>query len=51
MQDQYPVKVRGVEGITVQDYYNRKGGPEAYLGVTVPGFPNFYLIGGMAACS
>ncbi|KAJ3483527.1 hypothetical protein NLI96_g6249 [Meripilus lineatus] len=44
--DKYPLKVRGVEGITLQEYYDRKGGPEAYLGVTVPGFPNFYMLGG-----
>ncbi|KAJ3483533.1 hypothetical protein NLI96_g6247 [Meripilus lineatus] len=44
--DRYPLKVRGVEGITVQEFYDRKGGPEAYYGVTVPGFPNFYMLGG-----
>ncbi|KAJ3483526.1 hypothetical protein NLI96_g6248 [Meripilus lineatus] len=45
-QDKFPLKVRGSEGITVQEYYDRKGGPEAYLGVTLPGFPNFFMIAG-----
>ena len=46
MQDKYPLKVRGAKGITVQEYYDHKGGPEAYLGVTLPGFPNFYMLSG-----
>ncbi|KAJ3492156.1 hypothetical protein NLI96_g177 [Meripilus lineatus] len=42
--DKYPLNVRGIAGETVQEYYDRKGGPEAYLGVSLPGFPNFFMI-------
>ena len=37
-------KVRGREGRTLADVW--KGSPEAYLGMTVPGFPNGFLIVG-----
>ncbi|KII91073.1 hypothetical protein PLICRDRAFT_174399 [Plicaturopsis crispa FD-325 SS-3] len=42
----YPLAVRGVGGQTIQEYYDSQGGPTAYIGTTLPGFPNFYLIGG-----
>ncbi|KAG5634831.1 hypothetical protein H0H81_000569 [Sphagnurus paluster] len=45
--DKYPLEVYGENGQTVQDYYDSQGGPLAYMGTTLPGFPNFYLIGGM----
>jgi hypothetical protein len=45
-QDQYPLPVQGVEGQTIQEYYKKQGGPSAYKGTTVPGFPNFFVIGG-----
>lgn len=32
--------------MTIQRYYKDHGGPTAYLGTTVPGLPNFYLISG-----
>ncbi|KAF7360625.1 hypothetical protein MVEN_00794200 [Mycena venus] len=44
--DQYPVKVVGEAGNTVQEYYDSQSGPKAYLGTTVPGFPNFFMIAG-----
>ncbi|KAF8205375.1 hypothetical protein K438DRAFT_1670245 [Mycena galopus ATCC 62051] len=44
--DEYPVKVVGSAGNTVQEYYNSQNGPKAYLGTTVPGFPNFFMIAG-----
>ncbi|KAJ7769773.1 hypothetical protein B0H14DRAFT_2967291 [Mycena olivaceomarginata] len=44
--DQYPLKVVGDLGNTVQEYYDSQGGPKAYLGTTVPGFPNFFMIAG-----
>ncbi|KAJ7073311.1 hypothetical protein B0H15DRAFT_869258 [Mycena belliarum] len=44
--DRYPLTVVGSEGTTVQEYYDTQGGPKAYLGTTVPGFPNFFILGG-----
>ena len=46
-QDNYPLTIRGIEGQTIQEYFASQGGPTAYLGTSVPGFPNFYMIGGM----
>ncbi|KAG7091914.1 hypothetical protein E1B28_008309 [Marasmius oreades] len=43
--DDYPLYVKGVSE-TVQEYYARKGGPMAYYGTVLPGFPNFFVIGG-----
>ncbi|KAG6886526.1 hypothetical protein C0992_003560 [Termitomyces sp. T32_za158] len=44
--DKYPLHIEGKSGRTVQDYYNSKGGPTAYMGTTVPGFPNLYILAG-----
>ncbi|OCH85373.1 FAD/NAD-binding domain-containing protein [Obba rivulosa] len=44
--DTYPVSVRGRDGLTIQEYFESQGGPTAYLSVAVPGFPNFYMLGG-----
>jgi cation diffusion facilitator CzcD-associated flavoprotein CzcO len=44
-QGQYPFPVHGING-TIQDYYVQKNGPTAYMGTTMPGFPNFYLLSG-----
>lgn len=38
--------VRGLNGATIQGYYDAHGGPTAYLGTAVPGIPNFYLLAG-----
>lgn len=46
-QDNYPLDVRGTRG-TLNDYNDAHGGPTAYLGSTVPGFPNFFMILGTA---
>ncbi|KAF5348350.1 hypothetical protein D9758_010944 [Tetrapyrgos nigripes] len=43
--DDYPLYVRGTKE-TVKQYYDHEGGPKAYLGTTVPGFPNFFLLSG-----
>ncbi|KAG7093754.1 hypothetical protein E1B28_007403 [Marasmius oreades] len=43
--DDYPLCVKGVCE-TVQEYYARKGGPMAYCGTVLPGFPNFFMLGG-----
>lgn len=31
---------------TLEEYYAEQGGPTAYLGTTVPGFPNFFTLMG-----
>lgn len=36
----------GSSGSTIQEYFDMKGGPEGYYGITVPGFPNFFILGG-----
>ncbi|KAL6301962.1 FAD/NAD-P-binding domain-containing protein [Sparassis latifolia] len=43
--DTHPVSIKGTQE-TLQAYSAAHGGPTAYRGVTVPGFPNFYIIGG-----
>lgn len=40
------IDVIGRGGQSIHDYWNQRGGPEAFLGMTVPGFPNFYMIYG-----
>ncbi|KAF8161885.1 hypothetical protein BJ912DRAFT_865240 [Pholiota molesta] len=44
--DEYPVPIKGRLDKTIQQYYEEQKGPKAYLGTTVPGFPNFFLIFG-----
>ncbi|KAG0701972.1 hypothetical protein DFH29DRAFT_989931 [Suillus ampliporus] len=44
--DRYPMHVRGLNGVTIQGYYNAHGGPTAYLGTSIPDVPNFYLLCG-----
>jgi hypothetical protein len=34
----------GREGQTLHEYFESRGGPEAYVGTTVPGFPNLFTI-------
>lgn len=41
--DNYPLNVRGTRG-TLKEYNDAHGGPLAYLGSTVPGFPNFFTM-------
>ncbi|KAF8133737.1 hypothetical protein EV363DRAFT_1430286 [Boletus edulis] len=44
--DKYPVHVKGLNGTTVQGYYDAHGGPTGYLGTAIPGIPNFYMLAG-----
>lgn len=44
--DRCPVNVIGRTGETLEGYFSHQGGPSAYHGVTVPGFPNFFFVGG-----
>ncbi|KAF8636871.1 hypothetical protein AX16_010929 [Volvariella volvacea WC 439] len=41
-----PFRVLGSQGMTVQEYYDLQNGGKAYRGVLIPGFPNFFMIGG-----
>ena len=38
------VNVSGVGGIKFTDYFHSKKGLTSYLGMTTPGFPNFYML-------
>ncbi|MCU1481283.1 MAG: hypothetical protein JWQ19_2069 [Subtercola sp.] len=40
-----PAEYRGVDGVRLEDAWS-EGGPKAYLGMTVPGFPNFFMLYG-----
>ncbi|KAG1751141.1 hypothetical protein EDB19DRAFT_2035978 [Suillus lakei] len=44
--DRYPMHIQGLNGVTVQGYYDAHGGPTAYIGTAIPNIPNFYLISG-----
>ncbi|KAL0947913.1 hypothetical protein HGRIS_010547 [Hohenbuehelia grisea] len=43
--DSFPVSIQGTRN-SIQEYFDTHGAPRAYLGTTVPGFPNFFTIGG-----
>lgn len=49
LQDDYPINIKGTEQ-TVSEYYHAHSGPTAYLGTTVPTFPNFFTIAGACVC-
>lgn len=49
--DKYPIPIRGRTGQTVEEYWTSQGGPTAYYGTTLPGFPNFAVIAGPNASS
>jgi cation diffusion facilitator CzcD-associated flavoprotein CzcO len=40
------IDVTGPGGASLHDFWAKRGGPEAFLGMTVPGFPNFYIMYG-----
>ncbi|THH30107.1 hypothetical protein EUX98_g4084 [Antrodiella citrinella] len=44
--DEFPIKMKGRDGATIQEYFQAQGGPTAYKGTAVPNFPNFYTIFG-----
>ncbi|OBZ75477.1 Baeyer-Villiger monooxygenase [Grifola frondosa] len=44
--NEFPFPLKGRTGETIQDYYRSQGGATAYLGTTVPGFPNHYIMSG-----
>ncbi|KAL4250045.1 FAD-binding Monooxygenase Superfamily protein [Abortiporus biennis] len=42
----YPLAIRGRNNISMKEYYNQKGGPQAYYGTMLPEFPNLYILCG-----
>lgn len=42
----HPMKVRGKGGALMQDVWDERGGAQAYMGCTMDGFPNFFMIFG-----
>ncbi|KAJ7689782.1 hypothetical protein B0H17DRAFT_1065875 [Mycena rosella] len=44
--DRFPLVIRGAGGRSVQEYYEEQGCPKAYIGTTIPGFPNMFMISG-----
>lgn len=38
------INLIGINGQTLKEYWDKEGGPTAYLGTTMPGFPNFFSI-------
>ena len=42
----HPLKVIGKGGKDMQDFWDERGGPQAYLGIAMDHFPNFFMIFG-----
>ncbi|KAL8736242.1 MAG: hypothetical protein Q9166_000397 [cf. Caloplaca sp. 2 TL-2023] len=42
----HPLKIRGKNGEYMQDVWNARGGPQAYLGLAMDGFPNLFIVFG-----
>ncbi len=38
------LEITGVGGLRLADYWKSKGGPEAYYGLAVPNFPNYFML-------
>jgi len=43
------LEIFGVGGLRLADYWKSKGGPEAYYGIAVPNFPNYFMFLGTSA--
>ena len=41
-----PMKIIGRGGAVMQEVWNERGGPQAYMGLAMDGFPNFFIIFG-----
>jgi cation diffusion facilitator CzcD-associated flavoprotein CzcO len=39
----HPLSVYGRDGAALQDVWKQRGGPAAYMGMAVDGFPNFFI--------
>ncbi|KAL8944088.1 MAG: hypothetical protein Q9216_000679 [Gyalolechia sp. 2 TL-2023] len=42
----HPLRIRGKDGEYMQDVWDARGGPQAYLGLAMDGFPNLFIIFG-----
>ncbi|KAL8896353.1 MAG: hypothetical protein Q9192_003143 [Flavoplaca navasiana] len=42
----HPLKIRGKGGKYMQDVWDERGGPQAYLGLAMDGFPNLFIVFG-----
>ena len=42
----HPLRVVGKDGEVLQDVWDKRGGPQAYMGAAMDGFPNFFIIFG-----
>ncbi len=42
----HPLQVRGKGATLMQDVWDERGGAQAYMGITMDGFPNFFMIFG-----
>ncbi|SLM38692.1 hypothetical protein LPUS_08982 [Lasallia pustulata] len=42
----HPLRVRGKGGKYMHDVWDERGGPQAYMGAAMDGFPNFFIIFG-----
>lgn len=42
----HPLRIHGRGGKEIQDVWHERGGPQAYMGVAMDGFPNFFCIFG-----
>lgn len=45
-RNKYPIPIKGAKGQLLTEYFDEKDGPQAYRGVAIPNFPNFYMLGG-----
>lgn len=41
-----PLDVYGRGGKSIHEFWNERGGPQAYMGTAVDGFPNFFMVEG-----
>ncbi|KAI4233583.1 MAG: hypothetical protein L6R40_007034 [Gallowayella cf. fulva] len=42
----HPLKIKGKNGEYMQDVWDARGGPQAYLGLAMDGFPNLFIVFG-----
>jgi len=42
----HSLQVYGRQGLLLQNHWDQRGGPQAYMGAAVDGFPNFFLVVG-----
>lgn len=42
----YPIRVIGKDGRSIYEIWEERGGPQAYLGIAMDKFPNFFMIFG-----